>query len=135
MPPPPNTPDATLSGVFLQTVATMSGGKTVGKLDAALREATKAAREAVAKSKVTLELTVSPNGTGVGGEPLFKVTGKVKKSIPEKPEDGSNFYIDEDDNLSRRNPNQTEIGFTALEGGAPKITKEDIKANITASGQ
>jgi hypothetical protein len=124
-------PDAGRNGVFLNTIATMAGGRTLEKLEDALREATKAARLAGAKSKLNLELTISPSGEGAGGTPLFKVTGKVKKTLPEKPETASNFFADENDNLSRRNPSQEEIKFAALDGG--KITKADIKQAV--SGQ
>lgn len=118
------TPDGA-SGVFTSTVTRMGGGKTLIKLEDALRQATRAAREAGAKAKISLEITVAPAGEGVGGEPLFKVTGKVKKTLPEKPEQPSNFFVDDDDNLTPRNPKQEEMKLTSLEGGA-RITKADM---------
>jgi hypothetical protein len=125
-----STPSVT-PGVFLETIRTMSGGRTLLKLEDALREATKAARESGAKSKINLELIIAPNGTGVGDTPLFKLTGKVKRTLPEKPEQASNFYADENDNLTRRNPTQEEMKLTALEGGAgAKITKQELQQAV-----
>lgn len=121
------------AGVFLTTVAQMGSGRTLEKLEDALREATRAAREAGAKSKVSLELTISPSGEGVGGTPLFKVTGKVKKTLPEKPEPASNFFADEHDNLSRRNPKQEEMRLGVMEGGV--VSKADLKQAATGTGK
>jgi hypothetical protein len=124
--PPPVTP-----GVFLDTLRTMGGGRTLLKLEDALREATKAAREAGAKSKINIELIITPNGNGVGETPLFKVTGKVKRTLPEIPDPASNYYADENDNLTRRNPHQDEMKLTALDGG--KITKADLTQQPTGT--
>lgn len=128
--PPSNESNAGASGVFIQTIAAISGGKYLAKLDDALREAVKASRTAVGKSKLSIELTIAPNGFGVGGEPLFKVSpGKIKKALPEKTDDGANFFVDDNDNLSRRNPGQGEMKLTVVEGGAePSISKDDLKA-------
>jgi hypothetical protein len=122
------------NGVFLSTVSTMGGGRTLEKLEDAMREATRAAREAGTKSKVSLELTIAPSGEGVGGTPLFKVTGKVKKTLPEKPEPASNFFADENDNLSRRNPAQEEMKLGVMEGGA-SVSKADLKQAATGTGK
>jgi hypothetical protein len=123
----PESISASAAGVFLSTVSRMGGGRTIVKLEDALREATRAARESGGKAKINFEITISPAGVGVGDEPLFKVTGKVKRTLPEKPEAASNFFVDDDDNLTPRNPKQVEMKLSAMEGGAPKITSADLK--------
>ena len=127
----PSTPVAA-SGVFLSTVATMSGGTTLTKLEDALREATRSASEAGSKAKISFELTIAPAGEGVGGEPLFKVSGKVKKMLPDKPEKPSNFFVDDYGNLTRRNPAQVEIKLTSIDGGNVKFHQ---RAESTAASQ
>jgi hypothetical protein len=127
------TPPPATSGVFLTTIAAMNGGTVMNDLDDALREATKAALDAGAKSKVTLELVISPNGTGAGETPLLKVEDKIKVSVPKKPRQPSVFFGDDEHNLTRRNPNQEEMKLTGLDGG--KITKADLKADAVGQGQ
>jgi hypothetical protein len=125
---PATPPPAGTSGVFLNTIAAMNGGTVMNDLDDALREATKAALDAGAKSKVTLELVISPNGTGAGETPLLKVEDKIKVSVPKKPRQPSVFFGDDEHNLTRRNPNQEEMKLTGLDGG--KITKADLGAAV-----
>ena len=129
----PNTPTAT-SGVFINTISRMSGGRTLVKIEDALREATRAARLSAGKAKVTIELTVAPGGLGVGDEPLFKVSGKVKKTLPEVPETASNFFVDDDDNLTPRNPRQEEMRLTAIDGGRrPSVAELREDAHIASN--
>jgi hypothetical protein len=114
------------SGVFLSTIAAMNGGNVLHDLDDALREATKAALDAGGKSKVTLELVITPNGTGAGETPLLKVEDKIKISVPKKPRQPSVFFGDDEHNLTRRNPNQEEMKLTVADGG--KISKGELIA-------
>jgi hypothetical protein len=127
-----DTPAAPVAGTFVNIITALDRGGVISDLDDLMREATRSAQTAGAKSKVTLELTIAPNGTGVGDTPLFKVEAKTKVSAPQAPRQPSNFFVDDDGNLSRRNPRQEELKFEARDGG--KITKEDLKAQA-ASGQ
>lgn len=125
--PEATIPAAGTPGVFLETIRTMGGGRTLLKLEDALRDATKAALDAGAKAKLTIEIVLTPAGLGAGDVPLIKIIGKVKRTLPEKPEQESSFFADDDFNLSRRNPKQEEMNLTAMEGGVA-ITREDLKA-------
>lgn len=132
-------PEATIAlpppasqGVFLTTLAALSGGRTVEKLEDALREAVGACSKAGAKSKITIELTVMPNGLGAGDVPLYKLSAKVKRTLPEVAEPGSSFFADENFNLSRRNPHQEEMKLTTIPGGQG-ISKADLKAAATGT--
>jgi hypothetical protein len=120
-------PVASTPGVFLETIRTMGGGRTLLKLEEALRDATKAALDAGAKAKLTIELVVTPAGHGAGDVPLLKIIGKVKRTLPEKPEQESSYFADDDFNLSRRNPKQEEMKLTAIDGGGA-ISRDDLKA-------
>jgi hypothetical protein len=121
-----DTPAAPVAGTFVNIVTALDRGAVIADLDDLMREATRSAQNAASKSKVTLELTIIPNGTGAGDTPLFKVEAKCKITAPQTSRQPSNFFVDDDGNLSRRNPRQDEIKFEARDGG--KITKEDIKA-------
>lgn len=111
------TPPPAVSGVFLNTLAAMNNGAVLNDIDDALRSATKAAQDAGAKSKVSLEITVLPNGEGAGGTPLFKLDAKIKVGLPQAPRLPSVFFADGDGNLTRRNPKQEEMKLTIAEGG------------------
>lgn len=114
-----NADHAATSGTFLSTLANMNKGEVLSELDEALRECTKAALNAAAKAKLTLELTVVPNGEGVGGTPMFNVVDKIKTTIPKPPRQRKAvFYVDDDGNLTRRNPHQEELDLSVKEGGA-----------------
>jgi hypothetical protein len=127
--------NAALSGVFGTTLAAMNDGKVLGDLDEALREVTRAALGAGTKAKLTLELTVMPNGTGAGDTPLIKVVDKIKTTCPKPARDKEPvFFADDNFNPTRRNPNQEQIKFEAIEGGqSDAITKADLKAQVTAT--
>lgn len=130
---PANNPaPAQLPGVFLDMLRTMSGGRSLVKFEDTLRAATIAAQTAGGKAKFCIEITVAPNGTGVGDVPLFKVAGKVKsRAFPEIADAASSYFVDDDGNLTQRNPHQTSLGLTALDGGAgKKITTADLKTAV-----
>lgn len=124
-----------LAGVFGTTLAAMNDGRVLSDLDEALREVTKAALGAGAKATVTLQLTVMPNGNGVGDTPLIKVVDKITTKCPKPARDKEPvFFADDNFNPTRRNPNQEKIQFTEIEGGqSDKITSADLKKQV-ASG-
>lgn len=104
----------TPSGVFVSTLASMHSGKVLTDLDEALRDVTKHVNQSQAKGKLVLELTVSPNGTGAGEIPLFKVSEKVKATLPKAPRPGQSFFADDENNLTRRNPAQEEMKLSLV---------------------
>ena len=96
-------------GVAISTISTMHGGKTSDDLDDALREVTRGVVASNLKGKVTLTLTIQPGGTGVGETPLYTVDADIKKSVPTKRRQSQSFFVDEHNNLTRREPGQTEM--------------------------
>lgn len=114
-----STPSAGATGVFISTLTAMNDGKVLSDLDDALRECTRSALQASAKAKVTLELTVIPNGTGIGDTPLVKIVDKIKTSCPKPARDKAPvFFADEHFNPNRRAPGQETLKLTELTGGA-----------------
>lgn len=112
--PQPNAP----SGVFVSTLSALHGGKVLDDLDDVLREVTIAANASQKKASIILELTVTPNGVGVGDAPLYKITEDIKKKVPKKGRQAQTFFADENFNLTRRNPAQEEIRWSLVSGGA-----------------
>lgn len=116
------------SGVFVSTLAAMHSGKVLADLDDAIREVTKHVNESQLKGKLTLTLTIIPNGTGVGETPLFKVEDAVKVTLPKKPRVGQTFFVDADSNLTRRNPDQKEMTLVSLDGGKTSPAAPALKS-------
>lgn len=112
----------------------MNNGIVINDLDDALRSATKSAADAGAKAKVSLELTVLPNGEGAGGTPLFKLDAKIKVGLPQPPRLPSVFFADDDGNLTRRNPKQEEMKLTLTPGGLVE-TPVGSTSTTTAANQ
>jgi len=102
------------SGVFVSTLAAMHAGKVLTDLDDALREVTRSVNDSQKKGKLTLELVIMPNGLGAGETPLFKLDEKVKVTLPKKPRPSQSFFADEENNLTRRNPNQDEMKLSVV---------------------
>lgn len=134
MPPKDEQASKANNGTFISTIAAMNHGQVTDDLDDALRECTKAAIGAAAKAKITLELTIIPNGEGIGGTPLVKIVDKIKVSVPKPKRDKEPvFFADEDFNPSRRNPRQEEMKLTAMEGGLPGAAAPQGESKV--SGQ
>lgn len=133
---PPATTAPALSGVFLNSIATMNDGDVVNDIDDALRQAVRAALTTAKKARVTIKLDIVPAGDGVGGTPLFKVIDDIEVKLPKKSRTKAPvFFADDDCNLTRRNPKQEEMRLEAIEGGGGgKITREDLRtAGLTAA--
>lgn len=102
------------SGVFVSTIATLKNGSFVNELDDALRLVTEAVNECQKKGSITLQLTVMPNGVGLGGYPLFQVVPNITPKAPRKAEKAQSFFADEEYNLTRRNPSQEDFKLSAV---------------------
>lgn len=126
-----NSPSAP-SGVFVSTLSAMHSGKVLADLDDAMREVTRHVQSAQAKGKLTLTLSIVPNGTGAGETPLFKVEDSVKVTLPKKPRVGQTFFADDDSNLTRRNPHQDEMKLVSLDGGKAPENAPALKSQASS---
>ena len=116
-----------LSGVFVNSIASMNNGEVVNDIDDALRQAVRASLATAKKSRVTIKLDIVPAGEGVGGTPLFKVVDDIELKLPKKQRSKSPvFFADDDCNLTRRNPKQEEMRLEAIEGGKSPVVRSDI---------
>ena len=134
-PSAPVQPSAQLSGVFVNSIASMNNGEVVNDIDDALRQAVRASLATAKKSRVSIKLDIVPAGEGIGGTPLFKVVDDIEVKLPKKARSKSPvFFADDDCNLTRRNPKQEEMRLEVRDGGANagKLTREDLKrADLT----
>jgi hypothetical protein len=111
---PPPAP----SGVFVSTLA--ANPRLLAELDDQLREVTRLCQEKGAMSRLTLTLEVHPNGLGSGDVPLFRLVDDVAITPPKKKKrTGQVYFVDGDNNLTRRHPGQGEI--TLVEVAKPVL--------------
>lgn len=96
-------------GVAVSTIASMHNGKTSDDLDDSLREVVAGVVASKLKGKVTLTLIIEPAGSGVGETPLYSVDADIKVSVPKKRRQKQSFFVDDHNNLTRREPGQTEM--------------------------
>lgn len=95
--PPP------VDGSFLRALQEHRQGMTLTELSEKMRQVVEAAHNCGKTAKLTLEVTVSPNGNAVA------FTAEVKTKIPtEKPYAGV-FFMDDHFNLFRNDPKNPEI--------------------------
>lgn len=109
-------PEST-AGVFVSTLSAMHNGKVLEDLDDTIRDVTRSVQSVGKKGELTLKLVITPNGVGAGDVALFRVEEDIKVKLPKKGRSPSVFFADDDANLTRRNPKQEEIVFTAVDGG------------------
>lgn len=116
------------TGVFVSTIGAMHNGKVLHDLDDAIREIVKSCTASGAKGKLTLTLTVTPNGVGASETPLFKLEDEIKISLPKNKRMPSMFFADDESNLTRRDPNQTDLAFEAIDGGKAEVKTPALKS-------
>ncbi len=119
------------NGLFASVMAALNGGATLTELDDSLRQVTEAVGRLSQKGKLTLELTIAPAGTGVGDVPLYSVVADVTTKAPRVARKAQTFFADENNNLTRRSPKQTEMRLHAVEtpSSATKAAPESKAAN------
>ena len=89
---------------FTDVLGELAGGTTLDKLTADMAEIVAAVRETGAEGKLTLALTVKPNGIH-GVEVVDKITTKV----PSEDRGTTLFFTDVDGGVHRRDPRQTKL--------------------------
>lgn len=70
-------------------------------------------RELGKPGSLTVVLKVSP-----AGEDVVSVKDEIRVSLPNPDRTASIFYVDSENNLSRRHPNQTELPLHAVRDAA-----------------
>lgn len=90
---------------FAAFVQEQRAGGLHGELSDGLAELVTAVKELGKPGSIVLTVKVTPNKDGA----TVTVTDKVKVSMPEAERGAAIFFVDDNGNLSRRNPNQQEL--------------------------
>ena len=101
-------------------------GVLLGELSDALNEVVSAVQEVNKEGKLTLTLTIKPAGEG-----MVAVQDKVALALPVPDKRPSMWFVDNDHNLSKQNPNQMTLPLREVPRDEPtelRDTKED--ANV-----
>lgn len=82
---------------------TLNDGDSVAEIQEAIRLVACAVSATGNAGKVTIELAFSQNGKSAN---QLMVKDTVKKTMPLQPKPNTLFFLDDEGNLSRKNPNQ-----------------------------
>ena len=97
---------------FVNIIKAHKAGTAITALSTALKQLTAAVQLTSKPGSVTLVMKIAPASKGDASTVVF--LAKVKAQIPEPDAPGSIFYADEDFNLVREDPNQTEMQLTQV---------------------
>lgn len=100
---------------FNDTLREMAGGRTHQEMTEKLAEIVEAVMLTHRAGKLTLEITVKPNG-----DHAVTLSDKVKATVPEGSRGDSVFFV-KDGSLQRNDPRQTEMNLRRVE--EPKTTR------------
>lgn len=91
---------------FSAFLAEHRNGRTDAELADHLRDLIAGVKDTEKAGKLTLVVNVKPNGRGGGS---VTVSTSVKVSSPEAAPEASLYYVDDNHNLSRRDPRQLSL--------------------------
>lgn len=109
------TPSAAVA--FQNVLSGMKRGEVLSDLDEALKDIVQAVQATGKPGTITLKLKISPDGESNNQSPLYKVEDDISIKKPRKGRGPSRFFGDEEGNLLRNDPKQTEMKFEEIAGG------------------
>lgn len=121
----PNEPPL-VDGAFLRTLQNYRKGEVLTELADALRRVMAAVSQAKKPGTLVLSLKISPNGE------MYGIVPSVDLKLPREPKVAALFYLDENYNLVREDPNQQTLPLQTLDGGA---TVENQTATIAKQAE
>lgn len=98
----------------LRVLAELDNGRTASELDYELAQLVQAATITGKKGKVTVEVTVEPNGEG-----KVEIDADVKPKVPKPTKHTTTFFVGDSGHLSRSDPRQRELNFQSAKAAAP----------------
>lgn len=109
----------------IKLLAQLDKGRVAATLAEKLPLVIEAVKRTGKKGKLTLDIVLEPEGKGE--VVTVEISGVISVKLPERETRATIFFITEDNGLSSRDPNQTEIDFTAPPKAAPAITAAMLK--------
>lgn len=94
----------------LDVLAELRRGKCQQQLTEALHELLTACQETGKKGELVLKLTINPKKVGDFDTPQIEVTDQIGTKKPSKTVHPSTFFLTDDGNPVRRDPNQDDLG-------------------------
>ncbi|EXG71419.1 hypothetical protein J709_0264 [Acinetobacter baumannii 7893] len=99
---------------FCQTLGNLQHGDPIDQLDDLLTEALQASNDTGKVSKVTVTLTIKPNGRGT-----FKIMDDVKSTLPKFDKEPTVLFTDGDQQLVREDPRQQKLKLEQVSESGP----------------
>lgn len=111
---------------FAQTLENLRHGTVVDEVDDLLTEALQATADTGKMSKVTITLTIKPNGNGI-----YKITDDIKSTLPKFDKEPTVLFTDGEQQLVREDPRQQKLRLENIETSGPvdvkKLPTEPVK--------
>ncbi|KRJ70799.1 MULTISPECIES: hypothetical protein [Acinetobacter calcoaceticus/baumannii complex] len=99
---------------FCQTLGNLQHGDTLHQLDDLLSEALQASNDTGKVSKVSVTLTIKPNGRGT-----YKIMDDVKSTLPKFDKEPTVLFTDGDQQLVREDPRQQKLKLEQVSESGP----------------
>ncbi|GEM_PF-1704585 len=99
---------------FCQTLGNLQHGDTLQQLDDLLSEALQASNDTGKVSKVSVTLTIKPNGRGT-----YKIMDDVKSTLPKFDKEPTVLFTDGDQQLVREDPRQQKLKLEQVSESGP----------------
>ncbi|MDA3462705.1 hypothetical protein [Acinetobacter sp. AOR41_HL] len=99
---------------FCQTLGNLQHGDTLQQLDNLLSEALQASNDTGKVSKVSVTLTIKPNGRGT-----YKIMDDVKSTLPKFDKEPTVLFTDGDQQLVREDPRQQKLKLEQVSESGP----------------
>lgn len=99
---------------FCQTLGNLQHGDTLHQLDDLLSEALQASNDTGKVSKVSVTLTIKPNGRGT-----YKIMDDVKSTLPKFDKEPTVLFTDGNQQLVREDPRQQKLKLEQVSESGP----------------
>lgn len=103
---------------FSQTLGNLRHGETLSEIDELLTDALQASEDTGKVSKVTVTLTIKPNGKGT-----YKIVDDIKATLPKFEREPTILFTDGDQQLVREDPRQQKLKLEQIEDSSPAVVK------------
>ena len=114
-----------LDSSFITLLQNHRQGGALNELGQALRTVADAAQLTGKPGGITLKVAITPTNSGA-----VEILDDIKITMPKAEKEGSLFFVGEDGNLLRNNPNQLEMPLRAVESTPVDVdTLKKVSAN------